>query len=308
MRKRILRIGVMFVCALSFFGLCLCGCSTQTQETPEKQAEVTPDKGETEEDIQEKDLQKSNHIEESNTEEDHIEEIRQRGYLLAGCKMDVPDLSFYDEQTDTWSGLEVELAYQTAANVFEVSIDEAKEQQLVRFIGVTVADREEKLEQKEVDCLFATYTITKERKQKFAFSDSYYTDYIGLMVKTSGTDANSLGTSDIRSIADLDGKRIGVAKNATTRKTFLNYMDTMNNIKTAPIFFEYHSYEALFSALKDGTIDVMAVDVSILNGYTDKNTTILNDRFGGQHYGAAVRKENEKLLEYVNEAIRPDEF
>ena len=82
--------------------------------------------------------------------------------------MDVPDLSFYDEQTDTWSGLEVELAYQTAANIFDVSIDEAKEQQLVRFIGVTVADREEKLEQKEVDCLFATYTITKERKQKFA--------------------------------------------------------------------------------------------------------------------------------------------
>ncbi len=283
MRKRILRIGVMFVCALSFLGLCLCGCSTQTKETPDQQAEVTPDK---------------------NT----IQEIKQRGYLLAGCKMDVPDLSFYDEQTDTWSGLEVELAYQTAANIFDVSIDEAKEQQLVRFIGVTVADREEKLEQKEVDCLFATYTITKERKQKFAFSDSYYTDYIGLMVKTSGTDANSLGTSDIRSIADLDGKKIGVAKNATTRKTFLNYMNTMNNIKTAPIFFEYHSYEALFSALKDGTIDVMAVDVSILNGYTDKTTTILNDRFGGQHYGAAVRKENEKLLEYVNQAIRADEF
>ena len=34
----------------------------------------------------------------------------------------------------------------------------------------------------------------------------------------------------------------------------------------------------------------------------------MNDRFGGQPYGAAVRKENEKLLEYVNQAIRPDEF
>ena len=55
MRKRILRIGVMFVCALSFLGLCLCGCSTQTKETPDQQAEVTPDK---------------------NT----IQEIKQRGY------------------------------------------------------------------------------------------------------------------------------------------------------------------------------------------------------------------------------------
>ncbi len=51
----------------------------------------------------------------------------------------------------------------------------------------------------------------------------------------------------------------------------------------------------------------MAVDVSILNGYVDRSTIILNDRFGGQRYGAAVRRENAKLLDYVNEAIAPDQ-
>ncbi len=285
MRNRIMRMYRVLFCIMPLFAFCLCGCSGQTEQVPDKQEEIVTDE---------------------NTSE-IIEEIRGRGYLLAGCKTDVPDLSFYDAQTDTWSGLEVELAYQTAAKLFEVSVDEAKKQELVHFTGVTVADREEKLEQKEVDCLFATYTITKERKQKFAFSDSYYTDYIGLLVKTSGTDANALGTSDIRSIADLDGKKIGVAKNATTRKTFLNYIDTMNNVKTAPVFFEYKSYEAIFSALKAGTVDVMAVDVSILNGYVDRSTVILQDRFGGQHYGAAVRKEDAKLLDYVNAAMQTDE-
>ncbi|MDE7313044.1 MAG: transporter substrate-binding domain-containing protein [Eubacterium sp.] len=232
-----------------------------------------------------------------------IQKIRKRGYLLAGCKTDVPGLSMYDGKADAWAGLEIELAYQTAAELFGVSIDEAKQQGLVQFVGVTVADREEKLEQQEVDCLFATYTITKERQEKFAFSNSYYTDYIGMMVKSSGEDANSLGTSDIRSIADLDGKKIGVAKNATTRKMFLDYMDTMNNLKTAPMFFEYKSYEALFQALLEGSIDVMAVDVSILNGYVDHTTKILNDRFGGQRYGAAVRKEDVALLDYINAAL-----
>lgn len=232
-----------------------------------------------------------------------IEEIRQKGRLTAGCKTDVPGLSFYDKETDTWSGLETELAYQTAAKIFQVSIQEARQKNLVEFVGVTVADREEKLENGDVDCLFATYTITNERKQKFAFSESYYTDYIGLMVKTTGDNPNSLGSSDIKSIANLDGKYIGVPKKATTRQTFLNYIDTMNNIKTAPIFLEYDSYEALFQALKKGDIDVMAVDVSILNGYVDASTVILNDRFGGQHYGAAVKKENMPLLDYINEAI-----
>ncbi len=264
---------------------CLSGCGT-AQKEPDKQEDMP---------VKAEDVPEMN--------EGFLDEIRERGYLNAGCKTDVPGLSFYDEETDVWSGLEVELAYQTAANIFDVTIDEAKKQNLVKFIGVTVADREEKLENREADCLFATYTITEERKQKFAFSESYYTDYIGLMVKTAGENPNSLGSSEIRSIADLDGKKIGVAKNATTRKAFLNYMDTMNSVKTAPLFFEYKSYEALFSALKKGDIDVMAVDVSILNGYADSSAKILSDRFGGQRYGAAVRKENAALLEYVNQAI-----
>ena len=235
--------------------------------------------------------------------EDYVEEIRERGHLTVGCKMDVPDLGLYDEKTDTWSGLEVELAYQTAANLFDVSVDEAKKQELVEFVGVTVADREEKLESGEVDCLFATYTITKEREKRFAFSDSYYTDYIGLLVNTSGENINSLGTSEIRSLADLDGKYIGVPRNATTREAFLKYIDTMNAVKVSPIFCEYESYEALFKALKDGNIDAMSVDVSILNGYVDDTTVILGDRFGGQYYGAAVKKENAKLLDFINQAV-----
>lgn len=236
--------------------------------------------------------------------ENYVEEIKKRGHLTVGCKMDVPDLGYYDSAADTWSGLEVELAYQTAANLFEVSVEEAKEQKLVEFTGVTVADREDKLESGEVDCLFATYTITEERQKRFAFSDSYYTDYIGLLVNTSGENANSLGSSEIRSLADLDGKYIGVPRNATTRETFLKYIDTMNTLKVSPIFCEYESYEALFKALKNGNIDVMSVDVSILNGYVDDSTVILRDRFGGQHYGAAVKKENVRLLDAINEAIR----
>lgn len=235
--------------------------------------------------------------------ENYVEEIRKKGYLTVGCKMDVPDLGYYDSETDTWSGLEVELAYQTAANLFHVSVEDAKAQELVEFVGVTVADREEKLASGEVDCLFATYTITEERQKRFAFSDSYYTDYIGLMVKTSGENTNSLGSSEIRSLADLDGKYIGVPKNSTTRETFLKYIDTMNTLKVNPIFCEYESYEMLFKALKEGNIDVMSVDVSILNGYVDNTTVILGDRFGGQHYGAAVKKENVRLLDVINQAI-----
>lgn len=232
-----------------------------------------------------------------------IDEIKDRGFLIVGCKMDVPDLGYYDSETDTWSGLETELAWQTAAKIFDVSVEEAKEKKLVHFEGVTVADREEKLENGDVDCLFATYTITKERAERFALSNSYFMDYIGLMVKTSGENPNSVGSSDIHSIADLDGKYIGVPRNATTREHFLNYINTMNSITVHPIFCEYESYDALYKALMDGNIDVMSVDVSILNGYKTSKTKILGDRFAGQNYGAAVTKENAALMDVINEVI-----
>ncbi|MBR0411043.1 MAG: transporter substrate-binding domain-containing protein [Eubacterium sp.] len=232
-----------------------------------------------------------------------LDQIRDRGFLIAGCKMDVPDLSYYDADTDSWSGLEVDLAYETAARIFEVSKEDAVKKKLVHFVGVTVADREEKLESGEVDCLFATYTITKERAERFALSASYYTDYIGLMVRTRGDDPNAVGSSDIQSIADLDGKYIGVPRNATTREDFLNYINTMNTIQVHPIFCEYESYEVLFKALKDGNIDVMSVDVSILKGYVDNSTKILKDRFAGQNYGAAVKKENSLLVDTINQTI-----
>ena len=119
-----------------------------------------------------------------------IETIRSRGYLIAGCKMDVRGLSFYDEAADIWSGLEIEIAYMTAAKIFHVDINEAKAKNLVKFVGVTVADREEKLANGDIDVMLATYTITEARAERFALSNSYYKDYIGLMVLYSGDNPN----------------------------------------------------------------------------------------------------------------------
>lgn len=232
-----------------------------------------------------------------------VDSIKERGYLVVGCKMDVPNLGFYDEGTEVWSGLEIELAYKIAAKIWETDIQNAKESNLVHFVGVTVADREDALLNGEIDLMIATYTITPERQQRFAISNSYYTDYVGIMVRDYGYDANSLGDSSIRSIADLDGKYIGVPRRATTRDAFIEYSSSMTTVNVNPIFCEYDTYQSLYDALMAGEIDAMSVDVSILNGYLDVNTLILQDRFAAQHYGVAALNENCLLIDLVNEVI-----
>lgn len=231
-----------------------------------------------------------------------VNEIKDKGTIVVGVKTDVPELGYYDESTNNYSGLEIELAYHVAMEIFNCTYDESAS--YVTFVPVTVDNREEKLLNGDIDLMLATYTITDERKEKFALSNSYYTSYIGLMVRNSGaTDDNeSLGSNDIKSILDLDGKYIGVPKNATTRKDFIEYLE-INKVNVTPIFNEYSSYEQLYKALMDKKIDVMSVDVSILNGYNTSNTLILKDRFAGQKYGAATTLENQKLIEVVNTAI-----
>lgn len=237
-------------------------------------------------------------------DKEYIASLQEQGYITVGCKSDVPDMGYYDSEKKEWSGLEVELAYKTAAKLFNVSESKAKEKDMVHFKKVTVADREKLLEEGEVDLLLATYTITHERKERFAFSDSYFTDYIGFLVKKTTKDNDSLGNKQgISTIKDLDGKYVGVPKNATTRDAFIHYIESMDNEAIDPIFCEMTSYDQLKKALMDGNISAMAVDTTILKGYMDNQTELLNDRFGGQNYGAATTKEHRELLDYVNQAI-----
>ena len=233
--------------------------------------------------------------------ESYLEELKEKGQIVVGVKTDVPELSYYDEKTGEWSGLEVELAYNIGCELFGVNRSDLGDK--VKLVGVTVADREEKLRNGDIDLMLATYTKTKERAKEFALSNSYYTSYIGLMVRYTPEDLNSLGTTNIKSLADLDGKIVGVARNSTTRHDMVEYIATANQLKVNPQFTSYSSYEGLYKALKKGDIDVIAVDVSILNGYDDASTKILPDRFAGQHYGAAVLPENAKLLDVVNKVI-----
>lgn len=228
-----------------------------------------------------------------------VQEIIDRGYLIVGCKDDVPGFGYFNEDTGEYEGMEIGLAYQLAAKIFDVSYNKAVEDKLVKFVPVAVDDREKVLEEHEVDYVIATYTITDTRKKRVNFSDSYYSSSVGLMVNVTRVGENTLKEERIRSIVDLDNKIIGVMSNSTTRADFLNYIQK-HNIDISPRFVTYKSYDQLAQALDKGDIDVFCVDVTILTGYLDENKKILDDRFATQHYGIASPKDKEGLNEIAN--------
>lgn len=222
-----------------------------------------------------------------------LQKIIDAGVLKVGCKVDVPCFGMQNTSTGKYEGLEVDLAYEIAADIFDVTPEEAKEKDLVAFQGVTAKTRGPLLDSGEIDLVIATFTITDERKTQWNFSTPYIEDALGLM---------ALKSSGYASMNDIDGAVIGVAQGSTTKDAIQKYIDEQG-LPIQVEFEEFDGYPALSAALSSGNIDIFAVDRAILAGYNDDSTIILPERFGIQEYGVASKLNNTELAAEVDKVV-----
>ncbi|MDR2445079.1 MAG: transporter substrate-binding domain-containing protein [Spirochaetaceae bacterium] len=211
--------------------------------------------------------------------------IKKAAVLKVGVKADVPGFGLLNTSTNRYEGLEIELAKLLAT---EILGDAGK----IRFEPVTAKTRGPLLDNGELDMIIATFTITEERKLTYNFSTPYYTDAVGMLVKRS---------SGIGSLADLDGKTIGVAQSATSREAI---DAAAKAIGVTLKFAEFSTYPEIKAALDSGRVDVFSVDKSILNGYLDSESVILPDEFSPQPYGVTTKLSNKALADYVDGFIQ----
>lgn len=213
-----------------------------------------------------------------------LKAIKDRGVLKVGVKVDVPKFGFKDPQTGKVDGMEIDLARKMAKKILG---DENK----VDVQAVTAKTRGPLLDNGEIDLVIATFTITEERKQSYNFSDPYFSDGVALMVKKS---------SGIQTLKDLDGKKVGVAQSATSKKALIEE-GQKQGLKIQ--YLEFGTYPEIKTALDSGRIDCFSVDAAILFGYLDDSTTILPDRYSPQQYGIASKKSNAALATLANDTV-----
>lgn len=210
-----------------------------------------------------------------------VQKIVKRGTLNVGVKQDVPNFGYYSAKTNTYVGMEVDLAKKIA--------DELKVK--VNYIPVTTQTREPLMDNGTIDLLIATYTINDERKASYAISTPYYYDQIGFLV---------LKDSGINKISDLNGKTIGVSQGASTKAALQEYASA-NNLKFN--YVQLGSFPELAVSLYAHRVDAFSVDKSILSGYESKKTKTLKEGFKTQEYGIASSKSNQELIDYTNDLL-----
>jgi len=212
-----------------------------------------------------------------------IKAIKDRGVLKVGVKVDVPKFGYKDPKTDKIDGFEIDLAKAVAKKILGTD--------KIETTAVTAKTRGPVLDSGDVDMDISTFTITEERKKSYNFSDPYFTDGVRLMVKKN---------SGIKTLKDLNGKKIGVAQSATSKAAVQAEAD---KVGAKISFLEFATYPEIKTALDSGRVDCFSVDGSILFGYLDDSTTILPDRFSPQEYGIASKKGNDGIAKAANETI-----
>lgn len=212
-----------------------------------------------------------------------IQKIKDAGVLKVGVKVDVPGFGYKDPKTNKIDGFEVDLARQIAKKILG---DETK----IKLEPVTAKTRGPLLDNGQLDVVIATFTIKPERLEQWNFSNPYYTDEVGLLVKKS---------AGIKGLSDLDGKTIGVAQGATSKDAIVKEIaDKQLNI--TPKFLEFATYPEINAALESGRVDAFSVDKSILLGYLNDEKVILDDGFSPQEYGIASKKGTDDLTDLIN--------
>jgi polar amino acid transport system substrate-binding protein len=148
---------------------------------------------------------------------------------------------------------------------------------------------------KKYDAIIASMSITDERKQKVAFTDSYYSNYLRFIAKKdSGLTVSDDGLKD---------KRLG-AQRATISAQHLED----NFRKTADVKV-YDTQEAAFLDLKAGRLDAVLVDAYPGYDWLTKAENSDYDHVGdtidiNDKIGIAIRKEDQALADKFNQALK----
>lgn len=188
----------------------------------------------------------------------------------------------YESTTDDggFEGIDVEIAQAIADDLgLELVIDD------MDFSAILTS-----VQNGKSDMAMAGLTVTDERKKNVDFTETYATGVQSIIVKEG---------SDIKSAADLEGKKIGTQE-GTTGYIYCSDEFGEENVSS------YTNGATAVEALKAGKVDCVVIDNNPAKQFVANNTglALLDTAYVEEEYAIAVSKDNKELLEAVNNSLK----
>ena len=225
----------------------------------------------------------------SEAQKSKLQVVLERGYLIVGTgSTNVPWHSI--DENGEYQGFDIEMGRILANGLFgDSSKVEFVEQAGDQRIPNTLADK--------VDITFQFMTINPTRAQQVAFSIPYYTEGIGLILKTGGK------------YKTYDELVAAVAAGQTVTIAILQNADASTNVQRmvpGAMDDQYESQGLVYQAVDSGRADAGAVDLSSIKWLASQQPDKYTDSgfgFNPQNYGGAMNPNDQVWINYVNQVL-----
>lgn len=216
--------------------------------------------------------------------DDMLSRVRFRNNIVIGIKDDSKPFGFV--QNGEITGFDADVAKEIVKKILG---DNKKS--CYTFVAVTPESRIADLNSKKVDIVIATMSINSKRASVVDFTIPYFVAGQAIMIPKD---------SKIYSIEDLNYKKVVVILGTTGEKT-------IRQLAPYATVLGKKNYNDAFELLKNGTVQAILADDSILYGFLpdNKGYKILPQRYTREYYAVALRKgkENELLKKELNKIL-----
>jgi glutamate transport system substrate-binding protein len=210
-----------------------------------------------------------------------FEKISAAGVVKIGVKEDQPGLGYLDPTTGERSGFDIDIARWIAASL---GYDESK----IEYTAIASANREQAIENGQIDYYVGTYSITDKRKTQIGFAGPYFVTGQGLLVRKSD--------DSITGVDSLAGKTVCSATGSTSIQRI---KDEHPEAKTV----EFSGYSECVQNLISGQADAVTTDEAILIGYAaadPDNLKVVGEPFSTERYGVGLAKDDTAFAAFIN--------
>lgn len=214
-----------------------------------------------------------------NTEAEQPQPVRKVYKIVVGTDATYPPMESENENKEI-VGYDIELGQQLATEM-NASIE---------FVNYSWDDIFTALDQRKIDIIISSVTITEERKMKYIYSDPYLN--AGQVVITKKTN------TVIKSPQDLVGKKVGVQKGTTNEQEAAKYTSD-------ELVIRYDDFIDATKDILDDKVDALISDLPAAKGIITNNPElkISSDPFTEEYYGILLRTDETKLRDNFNVAL-----
>ena len=214
---------------------------------------------------------------------DDLDDILARGQLFVASDTTWAPFEIYNPDTGEYEGVDIEIAQRIA--------DELGVELVIKPMGWDAVLAAAQAGQ--ADIAISSITITPDRAETVDFSDPYYMSNQGFLVKNG---------SDIQSLSDLDGKKIG-CQMATTGAIWVDEHLVQNGNVSADDFVQYNDIPSAIAALDQGTVDAVICDTPVARNYekdTNYDFHVAVIITTNEEYGIEIAQGNLALKHAIN--------